>query len=279
MTKALVTMVDGAFHETIAAITLPSFERYAQRHGYDLIITTGLPDAPTVPWSKPTRVLQALDDYDFVAWIDVDAVVADDAPDISDRLLGTPAFQAFVWLPYSEGFIATGVWALRRCPQATAFITDCLAQEDLLGANGGSHEAEAIWRLLDTNADYALGTTLLNERWNSRTFADAYIYHATGSRERREPTRRLNLLRAFAEGDHPAPPSTADPSQVTVVFDTDVFLDLVAECALAATEPSLDRFTAIFDLLTANIPGLATPELTALITARLAGLAFAGSRQ
>lgn len=71
-------------HVELLDIVRPSFERYAIRHGYDLVTRTeavglGRPAA----WGKVAMVRELLDRYDVVVWIDADAVIVDPTDDIA----------------------------------------------------------------------------------------------------------------------------------------------------------------------------------------------------
>jgi galactosyl transferase GMA12/MNN10 family len=70
------------------AVTLPSFERYAALHGYELHI----PDADPSPernhkqWAKIAFINQLLPTCDFLLWIDCDAAVVDFSMDMASAL-------------------------------------------------------------------------------------------------------------------------------------------------------------------------------------------------
>lgn len=62
---------------------MPTFERYARIHSYELMIgTEPLSDRPP-PWQKIPFLLDALDQHELVVWVDADALVVDPRLDIA----------------------------------------------------------------------------------------------------------------------------------------------------------------------------------------------------
>lgn len=71
-------------HEELLRYSAPTFEDYASRHGYDVVIernTVGLGARP-VSWAKLALIRDLLDDHEVVVWIDADAVIVDPSDDI-----------------------------------------------------------------------------------------------------------------------------------------------------------------------------------------------------
>jgi hypothetical protein len=88
MTKAIVTLVVGAKHLSLwNAHARPSWEHYARRHGYRMLVFDQLLDASPLgaqrspAWQK-LLVLgrQELKAFDRVLWLDCDIVISDSAP-------------------------------------------------------------------------------------------------------------------------------------------------------------------------------------------------------
>ncbi len=72
----LVTAYHGEDFAKIAALTLPRMETYAARHGYGL--TVHKPDGSGLAnsWMKIPAIISALhSDFDFVLWLDIDALI------------------------------------------------------------------------------------------------------------------------------------------------------------------------------------------------------------
>jgi hypothetical protein len=89
---ALVTIVVGAKYEvTFRDACLPSFARYAERHGYDLVVVQCLLDdgplaqSRSIAWQKCLILNQPWSTrYRRIVWIDADIIINPDAPPIAD---------------------------------------------------------------------------------------------------------------------------------------------------------------------------------------------------
>lgn len=78
---ALVTMYAGEA-EVLRDLTMPTFERYSDRHGFDLI-EANPGDGSSPHLGKVTALRCALEDHDLAIWVDADAVIFDDAPGLA----------------------------------------------------------------------------------------------------------------------------------------------------------------------------------------------------
>jgi galactosyl transferase GMA12/MNN10 family len=83
--KALCSIGSGP-HEALLEISRPTFEAYAERHGYELITSSEVVAGRPPAWAKVPMVREALASYDVVVWIDADAVIVDGRDDIADAL-------------------------------------------------------------------------------------------------------------------------------------------------------------------------------------------------
>jgi hypothetical protein len=154
MRKALVSFGTGDAAKPLA-VAMPTYERYARRHGYDLII----PDSPFCygrppAWGKVPLLQHVLKTHDFVLWIDADALIVDDNVDI-EAVIPTDAYQAFAIVrdPASneQGSPCTGVWALRSSERTQRLLAEGWAQDDLVDARWW--EQGALHRLLGWTMD------------------------------------------------------------------------------------------------------------------------------
>lgn len=138
--KGLFTAATGEFR-TLLDLSAPTFERFADRHGWKLVVVTedtarGRPPA----WGKVPILLDALDSFSLVAWIDADAVIVDDSRDLASELrwrrnlyLVEHAFESTASVPPSEERTAnTGVMMLRSGRWARRFLRAVWEQEDLV---------------------------------------------------------------------------------------------------------------------------------------------------
>lgn len=121
-TKALVTLGAGD-HAQLLELTLPSMCRFAERHGYDVLVGTGAESRGRPPaWAKVPLLQRALARFDYALWLDADALVVRDDVDVVDELPPS-AFQALAEHQTGQGRCPnTGVWLLRAGPDSKAFL-------------------------------------------------------------------------------------------------------------------------------------------------------------
>ena len=111
MTKALVTLARGPEHEALLDIALPSFQEFADRHGYDLLIPELACDRP-VSWWKVPALKAALGAYDEALWVDCDIVITDPSEDVT---VPKDAWQAMVQHHTGDGDVPNcAVWYVRK---------------------------------------------------------------------------------------------------------------------------------------------------------------------
>jgi hypothetical protein len=85
MRKVLCSIGHGA-HAPLLALSRPTFERYAERHGYALEIRDEVDPSRPAAWSKIALLLELVPNYELLVWIDADALVVDPELDIADAL-------------------------------------------------------------------------------------------------------------------------------------------------------------------------------------------------
>jgi hypothetical protein len=113
--KALLTFAVGR-HRQLLEMSLPRMERFARRHGYDLVVGDGQNDEGRHScWSKITFLQQQLADYECCFWLDADVLVLDGSQSVAD-LVPNYAVQALVpvWGPLCGEHPNCGVWFLKR---------------------------------------------------------------------------------------------------------------------------------------------------------------------
>lgn len=167
--KALVSFGTGPAARTLA-IALPTFRDYAERHGYDLCTTeVGDTQGRPMSWGKVPLLRRLLCSYDFVLWIDADAIIVDNSLDI-ETLIPPDNFQAFVVLDIAGNggpSPCCGVWALRASERTQRFLAQVWDQEDLTGHKWW--EQAAVMRLLGWRIDCPVGKERTSE-WDDGTF-------------------------------------------------------------------------------------------------------------
>jgi hypothetical protein len=191
-------------------LAFPTFADYAGRYGYDVVIGDGDSLGRPPAWGKIPLLQRLLQSYDFVLWIDADALILDSTVDVETEI-PTSAFQAFVvttCVPGAGLSPNTGVWALRTGARTQRFLSEIWRQEDL--ANHEWWEQAAVMRLTGWSIEVPLakqrasewddGTFFLGEEWDMIPkfpigYASGRIRHYAGwpSYRRREFDMRTDL--------------------------------------------------------------------------------------
>jgi hypothetical protein len=111
--KVLVlTGSDESMH-SVLDMTIPSKQRYIQKHGYDLLVRRSFSPIPElgfldtlvgIGFLRTLMVFQMLEYYDTVMWIDGDSVITNENMPIEDFLIGDHSFYAsWDWLSHADG--------------------------------------------------------------------------------------------------------------------------------------------------------------------------------
>lgn len=215
MQKALATFGWDAA-APLLDLSLPTFRDYAERHGYHLIVGSQRCDRPAA-WCKIPLLQRLLATYDFVLWIDADALILDASTDLA-AVIPEDAYQGLVFGDWGEGLGAppcTGVWALRAVPRAKGLLDAIWSQEDLTDLH--FWENRALMRLMGWTleppfvktraSEWDAGTHALGEEWDAIPvlpirYRPARIRHYTG---RAYPDRLYDMQtdRARLEGRWP----------------------------------------------------------------------------
>jgi hypothetical protein len=208
----------------LLALTRPTFETYARRHGYRVEVhelhdhdDRSRPEVRRAKWRKVELLADALRRADVVVWIDADAAITRFDRDIADDL-GRTAFQGLALERFPERVNPnTGVWVLRRGDRARAFLravldvgqlehswADQATVCHLLGWDLGDHHGHGARPVRST--PFAATTSWLPPTWNvvAEDRPDARIRHIAGrplDERRRVLAGILATLRADGELD------------------------------------------------------------------------------
>ena len=113
-------------YEDLLAISSVTFREFAERHGYDVVLSTEsiAPERPPA-WSKIRLARDLLERYDEVLWIDADAMFVDISKDIAD--LVRPGKDLYLvehlWHENDDWRSAnTGVFLIRSTDWSRAFL-------------------------------------------------------------------------------------------------------------------------------------------------------------
>jgi hypothetical protein len=165
---------------------LPTFQRFAERWGYavraaDLAEDGRAADdaAQQAKWAKITLMRQGLNEFPLALWLDADVMLTRTDEDVADHL-HPDHFQALALehVPFEHRVNPnTGVWLMRSCPQAFAFLDAVESAGPQPGpwADQGAVLAALGWNRGDMNYHWAgpglgspfvLGTSWLPSGWN-----------------------------------------------------------------------------------------------------------------
>ena len=193
--RAIVSLATGA-HGELLEIALPTFEAFAARHGYDVIIADVDSDRPP-SWRKVAALRETLGEYDAALWLDADTVIVDLDDDVP---IANDAWQALVEHNTDDGIVPNcGVWYVRAAMiptleemwRMTRYLNhgwwEQAAMHELLGYGG-----RPVERLEPTPLRER--TTFLDNGWNCHIWdrpeaEHPRILHATMLAERAEAMR------------------------------------------------------------------------------------------
>lgn len=157
MRRVLTTFGFGADCERLMTLSVPTFARYADAHGYDLFVPCGsyfarwnsVLDERCASWLKVLAIRDLLESHDEVLWIDCDVVVLKFDKDISDDL--TPAPLHMVVHRTEDGEVPNcGVWHVRK---QAAETLESLWQHAGFRRSGGWWEQAALIHVLGGDPD------------------------------------------------------------------------------------------------------------------------------
>ena len=145
---AILTLCDAAAGY-ICAASAANKRRYADLHGYDLIVSRTVAD-PSRPaaWSKILEVRKHLPRYDWLMFIDVDTLIMNPAVRLED-VADDSVDQV---LAADHNGVNSGVWMVRNTPWSFTFLDELWAQDDLVkGPYLFHYEQRAFHRLFHTD--------------------------------------------------------------------------------------------------------------------------------
>jgi hypothetical protein len=167
--RVIASLATGR-HRRLLALSAATFEAYARRWGWDLVLSTEelAPERPP-SWSKIVLVRDLLERYETVLWLDADAVIVDLDRDIA-TVLNAGADLYLVRHPQGRDEAATvpnlGVMLLRRSPFLRAFLAAVWASEELVEHNWWENAAAVA--LLGQSLEPPYPLIRPNSRWRER---------------------------------------------------------------------------------------------------------------
>lgn len=127
----VVTAAGPQMRQALHELALPTFRRWADRHGWEVIAHDLARDgvaadhgAQRAKWAKVGLLREALRDHPLALWVDADVLLMRDDEDVSIHL-HPQSFQALALeqVPAEHRLNPnTGVWLLRSCAESDAFL-------------------------------------------------------------------------------------------------------------------------------------------------------------
>jgi hypothetical protein len=201
MSKLILSNAVGEHAKAQSELSLPTFEAYAAKFGYQVKVGEESPEGRSAHWGKIALLQEAVQEHDLVLWLDSDAMVVDFSEDIAGQL-EPGCFQSLMmeqensrWNPN------TGVWLLKGGKRSLDFLNHVwqLGPQD----HPGWHDQAAVMRALGwvwydwpkvckitEPSEYLSYTSWLDPEWNR--IADLYphikprIEHWAGGPDRRQ---------------------------------------------------------------------------------------------
>ena len=184
---AIVTAAGPQMQPVLHELALPSFHRYAEAWGWTVLAHDLAADgvgqdagAQRAKWAKVSLLRTALERHETALWLDADVLLLRTDDDVR-RHLRPGAFQAFVLeqVPAEHRVNPnTGVWLMRSCSEAFAFLDAVEAagpqpgpwsdQGAVLAALGWERgDARYHWAGPGRGSEHLAATSWLPPGWNA----------------------------------------------------------------------------------------------------------------
>lgn len=179
---AIVTLFDSNYSD-LGKIAIPNRAEYAKKHGYDCIYFTETIDKTRPPqWSKIKAVEYFLNEYEWVWWLDIDALVIDTNKKL-ESIIDNKYDIIFTDNKYSV--ISNGSSFFRNTPLTKRFLKECyeLNRDDLrdVDVHTFDHEQKPMRKLYMDDNEYRSKIKLVHERvcnsfyqTNNQSVLDSY---------------------------------------------------------------------------------------------------------
>ena len=113
MRLAVINIAIGEHYQQLSTLTHPTIRRYADRIGADFIAITEQKVSLTTPHWEKFQLLDYLNDYDRILYVDTDVLIRKNCPNIFDAV---PETHLGI---YNEApFVAGRDYAIERCAEA-----------------------------------------------------------------------------------------------------------------------------------------------------------------
>ena len=173
--RVICSLATGDEYRALLSRSALSFERYAQRWGWDLVLSSEeLSDGRPVPWAKIPFIRSLLDEYEWVLWLDADVVIVDLEADISLEIESEKDLYMVEHTWLGQYTVNSGVMLVQSSDWSRAFLHQVWALDRY--CEHPWWENAAVLELLGYGLDPARQvrptpwlsrTKLIDPRWNS----------------------------------------------------------------------------------------------------------------
>lgn len=179
MKIAIASYAIGKEYLDVVSPALENQKKYCQKQRYDYLFAGEEIYDPSRPpaWSKILWMQKVLKNYDYVFWMDADALIAEQSIRIEDFFKDYIGTEKFIVLTRDAcKNINTGVFLLKNCEWSHKLLKLIWEQEQFI--KHGWWENAAFMHLYDINADVKKHTEVIENRklpFNSYPHCGAYI--------------------------------------------------------------------------------------------------------
>jgi hypothetical protein len=177
---AVCTLAVGR-HRELLAESVPTLAASARLHGWDLVVSSeDLAEGRPTSWAKVRLLAELLADYEYVWWVDADALIVDPKADVLAEVAADCSHHAWFAHHAQEhddraSFPNAGVVLIRRDPRSTALLDAMWGCEHLIDHNWWENASliELLGRSLEppylqvSESPWSTGIGRLDLRWNS----------------------------------------------------------------------------------------------------------------
>lgn len=107
-------------HQEAQTLSLSDKEEYCRQHGYDFYAVTDAFPGRAVPWSKIPAAMTLLPKYDWLVWVDADAIIVDHSVRLEE--FTDPRYDAIVGL--DENGLNTGVFFMQSSVWSQLYLAE-----------------------------------------------------------------------------------------------------------------------------------------------------------
>jgi hypothetical protein len=131
--KKVLTTIAAGLHQSLIEYSGPSFERFSKLHDYKLVVQDKIVDSSNPPaWSKLAHILDLMDEYQEILWIDSDALIIKNDVDIKS-IIHEKSDLAWTYHSYdNQTHPNSGVMFIKVNNKTRKLFSDALMQKDLV---------------------------------------------------------------------------------------------------------------------------------------------------